>query len=66
MINELKIKCDNEGNGCQTVIELGLLSTHLKECEHRLWKTCGFPVGENGEQISGQCIKLLKNDSTLG
>ena len=62
MINVLKIKCDYEWNGCQKVTELGLLSSHLKESEHRLCKTCEHPVGEDVEHNPQKCIELLKND----
>ena len=42
--------------------ELGLLSSHLKECEHRLCKTCGLTVGGNVEHNPRICIALLKTD----
>ena len=66
LINELKIKCDFESNGCKEVIELGLLSSllssHLKECQHKICKNCGFPFREHIEHIPQKCIERLKND----
>ena len=54
LINDLKIKYDFESKGCKEVIELGLLSSHLKECEHRLCEDCGLTflnrVRRDGEQ----------------
>ena len=38
---------------------MGLLSSHLKDCTHRLCSKCGFAFDEN---IEHKCIDLLKND----
>lgn len=34
IIDKLKIKCDFESNGCKEVIELSLMSSHIKECDY--------------------------------
>lgn len=57
MVSELKTKC--EFNGCQQTIELGLLSGHMKECEHRLCEKCGFGVGSDGQH---NCFELMMTD----
>ena len=59
IISELKIKCDFEFNGCQQTPQLGLLSDHLKTCEHRNCQTCGFTAGRADEH---NCLELLKKD----
>ena len=55
IISDLKTKCEFEFNGCPEVMDFGLLSTHMKVCEHRLCKTCGSIAGRpevhNCEQI---------------
>jgi hypothetical protein len=38
-INNLKIKCDFEANGCKEVTKLGLLSKHLEICNYNLCQT---------------------------
>ena len=60
IISKLKINCDFEFNGCQKSLELGLLSNHLKECDHRLCKKCDFEyvIGKVDEH---NCLELLKN-----
>ena len=63
MINDLKIKCDNDWNGCQTVTQLGSLSSHLKECKHKLCKICGLTVEGNVEKIHQMCIKQKSKKS---
>ena len=59
IINELNIKCNFAFNGCQESIELGLLSSHLKNCEHRYCEKCGFTAGRPEDH---NCVELLKND----
>lgn len=61
IISKLKINCDFEFNGCQKSLELGLLSGHLKECEHRLCKKCDFAY-DSGKVDEHNCLELLKND----
>ena len=58
IISELKIKCNFEYNGCQEVIEFGRLDAHLKQCEHRICKTCELDAGMSGPH---NCIQILKN-----
>ena len=62
MINDLKIKCNFDWNGCQEVTQLGLFSSHLRQCEHRLCKTCGFNVKGNVQHMPQICIELLRRD----
>ena len=59
MVSELKIKCDFEFNGCQQSVKLGLLSSHVRVCPHRLCSKCGFAFDE---YIDHKCIELLKKD----
>ena len=59
MINDLKVKCDFESNGCQELLQFGVLSAHLIQCEHRLCKTCGLNLGSNEHN----CVELLKNNA---
>ena len=35
MINDLKIKCDFEFNGCKHIIELASLQSHINECQYK-------------------------------
>ena len=57
MVSELKTKC--EFNGCEELIEFGLLSGHLKECEHRLCEKCGFGIKRVYEH---KCLELMRTD----
>ena len=59
LINELTIKCDYESNGCEEVMKLSQLTSHVKDCPHRLCKTCGLTKQRNNDH---NCIELLKND----
>ena len=59
LVSDLTIKCDFEFSGCQQSVKLGLLSSHVKDCPHRLCAKCGFTFIEN---IEHNCIELLKND----
>ena len=59
MVSHLEIKCDYESNGCQTVVELDSLAAHLKQCEHRVCKSCGFLAGKVTEH---DCLAFLINE----
>ena len=58
MINDLKVICDFEYNGCQEVIEFGSLSNHIKQCKHRYCKTCELAADPKGRH---NCIQLMKS-----
>ena len=70
IISQLKTNCKFQLNGCQEVIEFGLLSAHLKSCQHRLCSKCGHtaeahdctttqPSIERSRQSIENCIKSL-------
>ena len=56
-VNELKTKCDFEFNECPLIVEFGLLSAHIKQCEHRFCKTCELELDSNEHN----CVEALKN-----
>ena len=62
-VNELNTKCDFEFNGCTEVLEFGLLSAHLKQCEHRICKTCGLDIDKDITSLNDHnCVELLKTE----
>ena len=64
LINDLKIKCDFEFNGCKHIIELGLLEGHINECQHKYCKDCyhNYSLVPNREH---NCLEILKKDRNL-
>ena len=58
MISELRVRCDYYSNGCKQTVIFESLSSHLKECEYRVCKTCDLDVGTPEEH---NCSQLLKN-----
>ena len=59
-LDKLKTKCNYESNGCQEVVEFGSLSSHLKECLHRICSKCGFTLGRVEDH---NCVQLLISDN---
>lgn len=62
VINSLQIRCEYDFNGCQELIQLSLLSSHLKQCHHRYCKTCELNVKRDEQH---DCIRALKRDRDL-
>ena len=56
-VNELKVKCDYEPNGCPLIVEFGLLSTHTRQCLYKLCKSCDLILGSKDHN----CVEALKN-----
>ena len=59
IVSELKTKCDFDFNGCQEVVEFGLISSHLNKCEHRFCKICNILMTKVDEH---NCFELMKNE----
>ena len=57
IISQFKIRCDYEWNGCRATVELGLFESHLRNCEHRICRTCGLTSNDDEHD----CLDLLKN-----
>jgi len=56
LLSKLKIKCDNSDKGCQQVIDLGSLSSHLIVCDFRPKLTTDL---EKGKLIRQQLLILI-------
>ena len=60
MVNELKIKCNFDFNGCQQTVRFGSLSSHLETCQHKICMTCGLSTRNMIEDH--KCIEELKKE----
>ncbi len=58
IINSSEIKCFSESNGCQKMIKMSELSSHLESCSQYLCYTCRIKMGKQSEH---NCVELLKN-----
>ena len=59
MVEELKIKCFYDFNGCLQILKLGSLSSHLSVCEYRLCTNCELTFGKLNEH---NCLEALKKE----
>ena len=59
IIGGLQAKCEYDFNGCQELVQMSLLSSHTRQCEHRFCATCGLNVKRD---IEHDCIEALKRD----
>ena len=65
LLSRLNISCDNQLYGCQAVLKLDALQTHLEECEHNPKRPlpcengCGFIIPKD-EYSSHNCVRELR------
>ena len=67
IINNMKIKCEYEENGCEVITTIGQLNRHLEECDHKPdinCKTCGL-VKVEGEEHNCVANLIIKNNSIV-
>ena len=67
LLNNLKVKCDFQMNGCESIVSLDELSIHLKECPfnpNNKCKNCGFNE-DNDEEHNCVGNLMIKSQSLL-
>ncbi|XP_054153396.1 uncharacterized protein LOC128952083 [Oppia nitens] len=59
IIGRLRTNCDYEDKGCEEVLELNLLDSHLEKCNYNLCDNCGLKVGK---RLEHNCLDLMKSE----
>ena len=57
LFNSMKIKCKYHTNGCQHILKVSEMTTHLNECAHNICEECG---SGRRTDVKHNCISNLK------
>jgi E3 ubiquitin-protein ligase NRDP1 len=59
LLNNMKIRCDFQINGCEKIIQLNSLSTHIANCDFDPKKKCKFCGLSKEKESKHNCVQNL-------